>query len=221
MNKKKFILFLNGQYKTEDIEYYKNLIGDKTSVAVDGGYDFFIQADIKPDYIIGDMDSIDTMEETISDDIAVFEFPVDKDLTDGHAALDFCMKEDFSLIEVVMPEIGEPDHFIGNILLLFHKDVKKKIREKREIIFLSRDYEYRILDNSKLEILDAAGDTFSIMPISKSIMLFCEGTKYDVKNLKVDLGETRALRNKIVANELMIKISGEAIFIRKKSSLIE
>lgn len=219
--KKKFILFLNGEYKKEDIEYYKDLIVDKTSVAVDGGYDFFVQADIAPDYIIGDMDSIDAMEDSISDDIAVFEFPKDKDLTDGHAALDFCMKEDFSLIEVVMPNIGEPDHFIGNILLLFHKDVKKKIREKREIVFLSRDYEYRILDNSKLEILDAAGDSFSIMPISKSIMLFLEGTKYDVKNLKVDLGETRALRNKIVTNEMMVKISGEAIFIRKKNSLMK
>ena len=217
--KKKFILFLNGVYNKEDIEYFKNLIEGKTSVAVDGGYDFFVQADIAPDYIIGDMDSIDLIEDSIADDIAVFEFPKDKDLTDGHAALDFCMKEDFSSIEVVMPNIGEPDHFIGNILLLFHKDVKKKIREKRDIIFLSRDYEYRILDNSKLELLDAAGDTFSIMPISKSIMLFCEGTKYDVKNLKVDLGDTRGLRNKIVTNEMMIKISGEAIFIRKRNSL--
>lgn len=217
--KKKFILFLNGAYNKEDIEYFKNLIEDKTSVAVDGGYDFFVQADIAPDYIIGDMDSIDLIEDSIADDIAVFEFPKDKDLTDGHAALDFCMKEDFSSIEVVMPNIGEPDHFIGNVLLLFHKDVKKKIREKRDIIFLSRDYEYRILDNSKLELFDAAGDTFSIMPISKSIMLFCEGTKYDVKNLKVDLGDTRGLRNKIVTNEMMIKISGEAIFIRKRNSL--
>ena len=48
-------------------------------------------------------------------------------------------------------------------------------------------------------------------------MLFCEGTKYDVKNLKVDLGDTRALRNVIVTNEVTIKISGEAIFIRKKN----
>ncbi len=216
--KKKFILFLNGEYKKDDIEYYKNLLDGKTSVAVDGGYDFFIQAEVQPDYIIGDMDSIDKIEDSIPDDIAVFEFPKDKDLTDGHAALDFCMKEDFSSIEVVMPNIGEPDHFIGNILLLFHKDVKKKIREKREILFLSKNYEYRILDNSKLEILDAAGDSFSIMPISKSIMLFCEGTKYDVKNLKVDLGETRGLRNRIVTNEMMIKISGEAIFIRKLNS---
>ena len=217
--KKKFILFLNGTYKKEDIEFYKELIGTKTSVAVDGGYEFFQQAKIKPDYIIGDMDSIDTMEDSIPDDIAVFEFPKDKDLTDGHAALDFCMKEDFSSIEVVMPNIGEPDHFIGNILLLFHKDVKKKIREKRSVMFICRDYEYRILDNSKLEILDAAGDTFSILPISKSIMLFCEGTQYDVKNLKIDLGETRGLRNKIVANEMMLKISGEAIFIRKRNNL--
>ncbi len=214
--KKKFILFLNGHYKEEDVEYYKNLIEDKTSVAVDGGYEFFVKAKIDPDYVIGDMDSIDRLEESISEDVAIFEFPKDKDLTDGHAALDFCMKEDFSSIEVVMPEIGEPDHFIGNIMLLFNKEVKKKIREKRDILFLSKNYEYRILDNSKLEILDAAGDSFSIMPISKSIMLFCEGTKFDVKNLKVDLGDTRALRNEIVTNEMMIKISGEAIFIRKK-----
>ena len=214
--KKKFILFLNGHYKEEDIEYYKNLIDDKTSVAVDGGYDFFVQAKIEPDYVIGDMDSIDRLEESIPENVAVFEFPTDKDLTDGHAALDFCMKEDFSSIEVVMPEIGEPDHFIGNIMLLFNKEVKKKIREKRDVVFLSKNYEYRILDNSKLEIFDAAGDIFSIMPISKSIMLFCEGTKYDVKNLKVDLGDTRALRNEIVTNEVTIKISGEAIFIRNK-----
>ena len=219
--KKKFILFLNGDYREEDLDYYKNLIGDKTSVAVDGGYDFFVKAGIDPDYLIGDMDSIDTLEATLPDTVAVFEFPVDKDLTDGHAALDFCMKEDFSSIEVVMPNVGEPDHFVGNLLLLFNKEVKKKIREKRSITLLSHSYEYHILDNSKLEIFDSIGDTFSIMPISKSIMLYLEGTKYDVKNLKIDLGETRGLRNTIVANEMMVKISGEAIFIRRKNSLLK
>ena len=219
--KKKFILFLNGVYREEDLEYYKDLIGDKTSVAVDGGYDFFVQAGITPDYLIGDMDSIDKLESTLPDTVAIFEFPVDKDLTDGHAALDFCMKEDFSSIDIVMPNVGEPDHFVGNLLLLFNKEVKKKIREKRSITLLSHHYEYRILDNSKLEIFDSIGDTFSIMPISKSIMLFLEGTKYDVKNLKIDIGETRGLRNTITTNEMMVKISGEAIFIRKKNSLMK
>ena len=211
--KKKFILFLNGQYHDDDLEYFKSIIGNDITVAVDGGYSFFEKTDIIPDYIIGDMDSIDEIPETVQDETAVFEFPSDKDLTDSHIALDFCMKENFDTIRLVMPEVGETDHFLGNIMLLFNKSVKDKIREKRNVIVLSRHHEYRIIDNGKLELIDRAGAMFSILPISKSIMLNCEGTQYDVKGVKVDLGETRALRNKIVTNEAIIKISGEALFI--------
>ncbi|KAA3633516.1 MAG: thiamine diphosphokinase [Calditrichaeota bacterium] len=211
--KRNFILFLNGTYKDEDIDFYKSIIGSKTTVAVDGGYAFFDKAGIIPKYIIGDGDSLDKVPEDIQEETAVFEFPVEKDLTDGHIALDFCMKEDFETIIVVMPEIGEPDHFLGNILLLFNKEVKQKLREKRDISIITRHHEYRIIDNGKLELYDRAGETLSIMPISKSIMLNCEGTKYDAKGIKVDLGETRALRNKIVTNEALIKVSGEAICI--------
>ena len=213
--RKRFLLFLNGEYEDRDIQFYKSLIGNKITVAVDGGYEFFKKAELMPDYIIGDLDSLDTIPEEIQDETAVFEFPKDKDLTDGHIALDFCMKENFELIEILMPNVGEPDHFIGNIMLLFNKEVKKKIREKRMVSILSRHHEYCIIDNGKLELFDRAGEKFSIIPISKSIMLNCEGTEYDVKGIKIDLGESRALRNKIVSNEALIKVSGEALFIGK------
>lgn len=213
--KRKFILFLNGNYREDDLEFFKSLIGDKITVAVDGGYSFFEKIDAIPDYIIGDLDSIDKIPEEVQENTAVFEFPKEKDLTDSHVALDFCMKENFDSIEMVMPDIGEPDHFLGNIMLLFHKEVKQKLRERRNISLISSHHEFRIIDNGKLELFDRAGQQFSIIPISKSIMLNIEGTKYDVKGTKIDLGETRSLRNKIVTNEALIKVSGEAVFIGK------
>jgi thiamine pyrophosphokinase len=207
------VIFTHGNYLGKDLPFYKNLCRGRTTIAADGGMQFFQKAKLRPDLLIGDLDSLPKNSLRLVAQTAVMKYPVEKNETDLHAALAFCLLHQAQEIIVVIPEYGQPDHFIASIMLTHVVSGVKKNRNLPALRFVNPDYEIHFLKNSRLSIAQQKGKTLSVVPLSSSITLTTNGTAYDVRKARIRLGHTRALRNTITRQKATISMSGEALVI--------
>jgi len=211
---KDYILFLPGKYATDQIEFYREMVEGKYKIAVDAGYKFFQKAEISPDLLIGDFDSLKKVPKDLPPQTKIKPFPHTKDKTDTELALEFCIKSGATKIDIAQPAIGEPDHFAANLLLLTLASPSGRGSFRADVRIINPDYEVTYIQNGKCEFIDAMGDTVSVIPLTNQIILSCVGTKYDVKHCQVKRGQTMATRNVIIEPACNFVISGQALVFR-------
>ena len=207
-----YILFLHGFYKKDQLRTCLNLCRDKIRIAVDGGYSFFQKTGLIPDFFIGDFDSAKIRKEDLPEKTEVISFPSKKDKTDSQLALEYCLKKKADAIDIIMPEVGEIDHFLGNIMLLTLSVLSRK-KKLPPIRFLCEGYEINLVVNRRLKIKDRAGTYMSVLPLSGEIRLTTKGMEYTVDDCRVKRGESLGLRNRIVRKMAEVEIGGRALVI--------
>ncbi len=201
------VIFVHGRYPKAKLGFYKKLCRGKYKIAANGGYKFFELSKIAPDLIIGDFDSLNKKSLAgLSKRTKVISHPVQKDKTDSELAIEFCIKQKINIIDIAMPQVGQPDHFMGLISLL----ANPKIRNAK-VRLVNHKFEIKLVTNQKLRFNGCAGDLFSVKAVCEPIKLTCIGTQYDTKDLTVQPWETRALRNRIRLNKATVAITGSAL----------
>ena len=214
---KDFILFLEGNYNPSELDFYQKLAKSKTRIAVDGGYSFFKKSGIVPDFLIGDMDSIKQFPKKIPPETEVIRFLENKDKTDSQLAVEFCIAQGASVIDIVMPSVGEIDHWLGNVMLVTANYITKWVQNGGKIRIINYNHEIFLTKYRNVVFNDYSGDLVSVIPFSKKIVLSTTGTAYPVKNLKILRGESRPLRNRLTAKRAVFTIDGEALIIHRFS----
>ncbi len=212
---KDFIIFVHGVYKTEHLSFYRKLCRSRIKIAVDGGLKFFLKARIVPDLLMGDLDSLHRIPKDLPRRTRVITFPSRKDKTDLQLALEYCLNEKAGSIDIVLPTLGAPDHFLGNMMLVNLVDKLKHTRAYPKIRFVNIRYEIVFVPDRSETFVDCRGDVVSVIPLSHRIVLTCHGTEYDVQNAAVRLGDTRSLRNRIVSRKATFSVKGKALVIRQ------
>lgn len=180
-------------------------------LCADGGLNHLIKINIIPNLVLGDLDSIskEGLEYIKNNNIEVAKFPVMKDETDTHLALNYLIEKKYSEI-TIMGGIGTRiDHTLGNIYLLkslIDKDIKGTIINENNIIHL---VEKSIKLNKK------NGYYTSIIPITTNgIDISISGFLYPLVNDHIDFGSTRGISNKIISDFGIITIkNGQALII--------
>ncbi len=208
------VLFLQGRYSIRHFPVYKTCCRGRFRVAVDGGYRFFARSGLVPDLLIGDFDSLRRIPRDISPKTEVLTYPSDKDLTDTHLALEYCLEHRAKRIDIVQPSIGEPDHFTANLMLLTLAEGHRRRGYAPKVRLLNAESEIRYLISGTEVFERAKGDTVSVVPLSKSVELTCTGTAFDVRRRKVLRGQTLASRNRIVGKKAVFRLKGEALIFR-------
>ena len=214
--KKKAVLFLNGKYSTRDFPLYQSLCRGKLKIAVDGGVSYFNKSKSKPDMIIGDFDSSRISPDKLRTKYPkaeILTYPVEKDKTDIHLAIDICLERGVSKIDIVQPSLGELDHLLGNLMLL--TKFKTKPGEKNPVVarLIGPTYEASLLDNRSLRVIDKKGWGLSIIPLSKRIKLSSRGLQYPASEIVVRQGESRSLRNLVTMESAQVTVEGQAFMI--------
>ena len=208
-------LFLHGRYIAKDIPFYTRICRGKFCVAVDGGYRFFRLSGIIPDLLIGDFDSLKRMPRNLSPRTAVEKFSPAKDKTDAHLALEYCLKRRAPKIDIVQPSFGEPDQFMGNLMLLAIPLRGAKSGYNPEVRIVNPRYEASLVSNTTFSLSGAKGVEVSVIPMSSRVTYSCRGTEYVVSNVALRQGDTRALRNRVTAARARFDIVGKAFVIRQ------
>ena len=105
---KKYVIFLNGEYKYSQ-EFMDKLVSENAvCFCADGGANFAFKYGKIPEMIVGDLDSIEkkVLEYYKSKNILIKKFPKDKDFTD------------FELILKEINKISENKNFIEKIFVV-------------------------------------------------------------------------------------------------------
>ncbi len=208
-----YIIFTNGRYRACDLGFYRGLIGSRTTVAVNGGWRFFRMARLLPNLLMGDLDSLAGIPKPVRNSLPVVTFPARKDKTDLQIALEHCFKRGAGAVDIIMPDYGQPDHFIGN-LMLAHLLGRLRPKDRRvDLRFVSPGYEIYALRDAAVTFRHRKGDIVSVVPLSPRVILTCRGTEYDVESAIIPIGDSRSLRNTIVGERATLNVGGLALVV--------
>jgi thiamine pyrophosphokinase len=184
MTKLTIYIFCNGNFNNK--EFYKKVLSENSGaiiIGADGGNNFLDYINIKPNYVVGDFDSI---SPTLLDfykknnDIEII-YKDSQDITDLQLAIKVAQKLKPQKI-VILGAIGDRfDHTLVNAIIL------GEIDEKIDASIVDENNEIRLV-KSKIILQGKIGDTISIIPITKVKGLTYSGLKWPVKDLDVETG---------------------------------
>ena len=208
-----FVFILNGEFDKEyDLEFFQKY---QCIVCIDGGFINFqkLKLNIKPDYIIGDFDSIGNIDtKNIESEKIKIIYKDNQDETDAQFAYKYLSKEfsnkNIQNIDFIYSiSTSRFDHSLGNILLL------KQIPEIINARIISKAQEIFLLRN-KVNIKDKIGKTLSVIPITNVKGLTIKGCKWDLENSEANFGFIGGISNIVEKNNAEISLKeGECVIV--------
>lgn len=179
-------------------------------IAADGGYDLALKANVKPDLLLGDFDSIANKE---TKNINILEFPKDKDYTDTHLALSEGLKRGYKTFIIVGGIGGRLDHTIANISLLKFLNENNSngtiLDNETKILFLKNGLIY--IKKEECKILSV----FSYSPVCTGVDL--EGVKFPLCNATITNSFPIGISNEIVEKQAKVTVqNGELLIILQR-----
>jgi thiamine pyrophosphokinase len=105
-----------GECNIDDMKRELVIGSDDICIAADGGLDFLLEAGLHPDFVIGDMDSVDNRTDMGNYEVEVF--PTQKDDTDMMLAIKEGLKRGYGEFEIYGALGGRLDHTFANVQCL-------------------------------------------------------------------------------------------------------
>ena len=163
-------------------------------ICCDSGARHLWKTGIKPDVIIGDMDSIepDHLASYSKQGVKIIKYPVNKDFTDTELALDYALglKPDSIFIWGALG--GRIDHTLANVFLLC------KGQEKGIKTYLIDEYGEAFVLDKEATFINETGKTVSLLALSPEVTgINLTGFLYHLKEEILVMGESRGISNVI------------------------
>ncbi len=210
----KVCIILNGEVKdyikTKEIileENYDYIIG------ADGGCNHLFKMNIIPNYIVGDLDSIEreVIEYYENKNVIFKRYPSHKDETDSEICIYLAKSLGADEIDLLATLGGRIDHTLANIGLMNYikeNSIRPRILTSEEEIFMVK--------NETINLKGKKGDTISVISIngeSKGVTL--EKLEYPLDNAIVNHLSPLGISNVMLEDECIVSIEdGCALIIR-------
>ncbi len=217
-------IVLNGEMKDEKSIAYL-LSNAQYIIAIDGGLNHLKKLNIKPDLMIGDLDSVQAENLYLIEQwhIPCHKFPPEKDMTDSELALQYCMKLKFEPKQ--KPKIGllaafgsRIDHVLSNQFLA------EKYAAQFDFLLSNGEQNQLILQNNTDMIKNVTFTDDYFRKFSSRAMVFTvlslsdltkdlsiRNAKYPLQNDTLSRGNSRGVSNEpILKNDFYqskVKIS--------------
>ena len=170
MNKinKPLVIVANGKFPENSIPL-KILNNAKYIIACDGAADKLIKNDYNPNIIIGDLDSISSLNKEKHKDIVLKV--LNQSENDMRKAINYAQENNINKLSIIGASGEREDHLIGNIFSLF--------KYPRICIKIFTDNGlFRLINNSK-ELKSFQGQKVSIFTTDNTIKISTKGLKYN------------------------------------------
>ena len=147
-------------------------------ICADSGYDYAVKADITPDLLIGDFDSI----KAIPDNVKMITLPVEKDVTDAVAAFNEGVKQGFTSFVLFGGTGGRFEHTFSNISLMANSS-----KQNIEFVIVDEKHIFRAITNSTVKIRRKENQQISVFAYGdKAIGVTEKGFHYSLQNYTLD-----------------------------------
>lgn len=203
---KRCIILANGDPpELVDLHYLKT-VGFVTIICADGGANSAFTLKIRPDFIIGDLDSADERILEYYRDKSEIIHSSRQDDTDVEKALKFAIEKGFEEVVLTGATGDRLDHTFCNmgIALKFFDRIKIYILHKKSMLEV-REGEF--------EFPTTPGETISIYGFDKTTLITTSGLKYPLNNESLQFGVRESTSNEAAGNFVKIDVSGGKIFM--------
>jgi len=193
MKQNKAILFANGEFPGAE-KFLGQIADDDFLVAVDGGLSHMTKHGLKPDLIIGDLDSAnpEDVSRFEAQGVDIRKFPQDKNETDLELALEATLNLDHSTIWITGVFGNRVDQTLGNIFLLSRADLADVD------IRLIDGHQEALLIRQSATIIGKPGHRVSLLPLGNPVFgIHTEGLKFPLVGETLFPDQTRGISNRM------------------------
>lgn len=182
-------------------------------ICADGASNRLRCMDIIPDYILGDLDSIDdeTLKYFEEKNVEFIKFNPEKDYSDTHICIDFLKEKGFLEIDIFGALGGRWDHSISNLGLMYYayeNHIKISLIDRYDRALICGEGEYV---SQKKE-----HQYFSIFAVFEDAQVTLRGVKYPLDEYNLRRGESIGLSNEYIQDCIVEIKKGSAIIIESQ-----
>lgn len=189
---------------------YSSIQSHDLIIAVDGGYKRCLELGLKPDLLIGDLDSIDPeLLKKVPDSCQKIVHPRHKNETDTQLAMLHCIREGSAEIFICNDLQGRFDHTLALISNLGEAQVNGSratlVSDVNLVFLIERDTEFSYPQGTVISVLSATPET---------AFCRCRGFQYPLDGLIIPNWQSRGISNVVTEPTQMICIErGTALVI--------
>ncbi len=214
INPKRAWIFVNGDFI--DYVYLRRAIrpGDLV-VSANGGLRHLRRLGLLPDWVVGDLDSLDADQKDWLRDhaVQVEQHPPEKNETDLELALARAVREGYEHIRIVAAQGARLDHTLANLFLLTQVDLRSldvRLDDGREEVFLIE---------AERTVEGAPGDLVSLLPLGGSAAgVTTTGLYYPLEAETLFADRTRGISNILLGERATVSLDqGRLICIHTRS----
>jgi thiamine pyrophosphokinase len=209
MKENQTLIFLNGDIPS--IKVLKKL-SKKSSfiVCADGGANKLINTNIKPDAIIGDLDSIKkkALKYFKKKRVEIIKI-TEQETTDFEKSLKFCTEKGLDNIIILGAISRRPDHTLNNLSVL------KRYYNKLSLIIIEKRFEILFIRN-KIEFDYKPDNIVSLMPLPTAKGITTAGLQFKLNDEDLEIGVREGTLNNAVSNKISISFkSGDLLLFKR------
>lgn len=206
---KRIIIFANGELP--ELNRARTLLrGDDFIIGADGGTRHALALGLKPNLIIGDMDSVekDQLKKLSEAGTEIELYPRDKNETDLELAISKAIELDSKELVIVAAMGGRTDQTLANIALLADPRLASldvRLDDGVEEIFLCR---------SQVQVKGIRGDIVSLIPWGGAVSgVQTKNLKWQLNNETLYPDKTRGISNEMVTESASVDIESGLLLV--------
>lgn len=151
-----------------------NITADDYIICADSGYDIAIKAEIQPDLVIGDFDSVKGFVQNVEK----ITLPVEKDVTDCEAAYNEGVKRGFTEFLLLGGTGGRFEHTFANVSVM-----AKASKDGNKFIIVDDKHTFYAITDSHLKIPYSPNKQISVFAFgNKAFGVTEKGFHYSIEN---------------------------------------
>lgn len=174
-------------------------------IAADAGYLNLKNNNIKPDYLIGDFDSLSELPDFKN----IISYPTEKDDTDLLLSVKKALDLGFKKIKIYGALGGRIDHSIANLQILRYikeNNAQGYIVGMNEVI--------TVIENEKIIFDKSCTGTISIFALSKqAVGVDIENLKYEIRNKTLEYSFPIGVSNEFTGKEAKIAVKDGSLIL--------
>jgi thiamine pyrophosphokinase len=214
-NVQRIVIFANGELP--DLDKARLLLrADDSIICADGGTRHALALGIRPDLVIGDLDSAEQEQLQVLQqaNVPIERFPHDKNETDLELAINRAVDLHPVQILILAALGGRLDQTLGNITLLTNPRLASfdvKLDDGLEEAFMCRD---------QVQIYGQSGDLVSLIPWGGAATeIKTIGLKWPLDNETLYPDKTRGISNQLVGKTASVSIgAGILLIVHRRQS---
>ncbi len=205
----RIIIFANGEIPDPD-KARRLLRPDDVTLCADGGTRHALALHVRPDLIVGDMDSADKaqLQNLQKDGVAVELFPRDKNETDLELAIQRAIERNPKQILIVAALGGRLDQTLANITLLADPrlaGLDVRLDDGVEEVFLCR---------GQAQVEGRSGDLVSLIPWQGAVSdVQTQNLKYPLRRETLYPDKTRGVSNEMLGDSASVSIGSGLLLV--------